>query len=94
MTVPDPLAQEKANGYLNFFERHSHTRTKKWDIQAKRDGTVLARVKWYGPWRQYIIVPEPDCVFNSGCLMEITTFLDFQMTEWREAKRQERLVKS
>ena len=50
-------------------------RTERWAVTSTSSGDRLGTVSWYGPWRQYVFEPMPDCVFNDGCLADITGFL-------------------
>ncbi len=36
---------------------------------------LLAKIYWYGSWRQYVIEPSPNTVYEINCLTDITTFL-------------------
>lgn len=62
-------------------------RTQRWGVVSKSSGDVLGLVEWYGPWRQYIVEPREGCVFNNGCLNDISAFL----TEQNEAHRRARM---
>lgn len=59
-------------------------KTSVWEISSNSNGAVLGYVKWYGAWRQYCFFPEPECIFNTGCLAEITTFMTSATTEHRQ----------
>jgi len=76
--------------YLTFRKLKSLTKTERWEILAKSDETVLATVRWYGPWRQYVMNPEPEMLFNIGCLRGICSFLDWlnkkQRATWKRPK--------
>lgn len=52
--------------------------TRKTDVWAlvANDGAALATIKWYGPWRQYVLEPEFDTVFNATCLVDVVQFLN------------------
>ena len=58
-------------------------RTNRWTVDAARSGDLLGQVEWYAPWRQYVFEPEPGCVFNVGCLDDISAFL----AEQNQARR-------
>jgi len=49
-------------------------KTKRWMLFSHR-GALLGEVKWYGPWRQYIVEPNMGSVFNDGCLLDVAAFL-------------------
>lgn len=42
-----------------------------WRVVSRRRGDVLGIVQWFGRWRQYSFFPEPNTVFNQGCLKDI-----------------------
>lgn len=73
-------ADWRANPYLTFegFGRSASGKTGVWRVLSKSQGSLLGMVKWYGPWRQYIFEPMPDCVFNNGCLDAISSFCSEQ----------------
>lgn len=63
-----------SNPYLTFQDMTPDGRTTRVvEVIAVRDGALLGRIRWYGAWRQYVFAPEPDCVFNVGCLKTIQT---------------------
>jgi hypothetical protein len=68
--------------FLTFTEHEIEGRkTPIYEIHGKRSGTLLGMIKWYGPWRQFCFYPEPQTLFNRGCLEDIlvvTTFLNAQ----------------
>ena len=58
----------------------------------RKSGISIARLAWYGPWRQYCLFPEPRTVFNEGCLESITAALTTLMdarTRRSQTKREE-----
>lgn len=36
---------------------------------------VLGRVEYFTPWRQWVIAPWEDCVWNTTCLADLMHFL-------------------
>ena len=51
-------------------------KTRGYMIVGKNDRKRLGLIKWYGPWRQYCFYPEPQTVWNTGCLEDIQDFLN------------------
>lgn len=49
-------------------------KTSRWLVFAKESGVLLGRIQWYGAWRQYVFFPQPDCLFNRTCLLDLATF--------------------
>lgn len=63
---------DNTNPYLTFQLRDLTPRkTQVLEVIAVRDGTLLGTIRWWGPWRQYVFAPEPECVFNASCLETI-----------------------
>jgi hypothetical protein len=56
-------------------------KTGRHQILEKHSFFVLGTVKWYGPWRQYCFFPSPECVFNTGCMNDICSFIKKLMEE-------------
>lgn len=59
-----------------------------WQIRSTRNDGLLAAVKWFAQWRQYVVEPAVGAVFNSECLREIAGFLERKNAE-HKAKRKE-----
>ena len=47
--------------------------TKLWDVVS--NGTTIALIRWYAPWRKYVIEPKPYTLWDAGCLSEVCAFL-------------------
>jgi hypothetical protein len=67
--------------YLDFVMVHDTGKTKVYSVDSRSQGARLGLLKWYGPWRQYTLMPEPDTVWNKTCLLDITAFIDGLMRE-------------
>jgi len=66
---------DTGNKYI-YFECVGNTdKTQVWDVINKSSEEPLARIKWYYPWRQYILEVEPLTIYNDGCLETIVTFM-------------------
>lgn len=48
----------------------------KWGVRHKDSDTLLGKIAWYNPWRQYVFEPEMCTVFSAGCQHDIGNFLD------------------
>lgn len=46
-----------------------------WVCRNSKNNTLLGEVIFYSRWKQHIIMFEPDCVFNTTCLLDIADFL-------------------
>ena len=79
--------------YIYFQEELAKTKTKKYILRSKDDGSVLGVVKWYASWRKYCFFPDSGLlVFCSRCLADIQDFINNLMLEWREARNEQRRI--
>lgn len=60
-------------------------KTHVWHVVSKHYGDTLGAIKWYGPWRQYILEAEAGVVWNHTCLLDIVSFLQTQNALHRRA---------
>ena len=75
------------NKYLIFRELPNPGRkTKIVVVNSARSGKRLASIHWYGAWRQYTLWPEPDTIWNDGCLRDILEY----MAEMKAERAKER----
>lgn len=65
--------------YLDFVETGDTGKTKMWDVMSLSGGYRLGRIRWHGPWRQYVFFPEAETLWNSGRLRSVRLFLVSQM---------------
>ena len=65
--------------YLEFVEVKDTGKTKVWQVLSKHHGDVLAVISWYGSWRQYTFRPNPNTIWNTGCLEDVNRFITLQM---------------
>jgi hypothetical protein len=61
--------------YIYFVKLTERPKTSVYACMNSRSGTAIGLVRWYGPWRQYCFFPEPNCVFNVGCMDDIKDFI-------------------
>jgi hypothetical protein len=62
-----------AGSYIAIY-RQPKTRVRKTDlfvVVTKQDQTEIADIRWYAPWRRYVLLPRPNTVWESVCLTEI-----------------------
>lgn len=45
-----------------------------WGVYA-RDGSQLAVVEWYRPWRCYVLRAFPRTVWSDDCLADVSRFM-------------------
>lgn len=65
----------EGNRYIHFVRITQEGITAVFDVINSMSEEPLARIKWYPAWRQYVIFPEAETVFNDGCLEAIVSFL-------------------
>jgi len=68
-------------------------RTSRWHIDttdAPLARAHLGIVKWYAPWRRYVLVAHFGCLFDAQCLDDLADFCrrktDAQKATWKRAK--------
>lgn len=44
-------------------------------IYSKDDNSLLGEIKYYGPFRKYSFMPEPQTVFEQHCMLDIIRFM-------------------
>lgn len=64
--------------FLVFKEIKDTGKTKIWRVESQ-DENSLGLIQWWVGWRRYVFVPNEGTLFDSGCLKEITTFIDAEM---------------
>lgn len=52
-----------------------------YEVRSRHDGSLLALVRWYGPWRRYVVMTQRSPIFDAACLTEIADFLTGLMAE-------------
>ena len=72
------------NQYLEFKEvPASALKTKVVDVLSQRSGERLAQIKWYGPWRCYVLHPVSMTIWNEQCLMDVNSYISRLQAERR-----------
>lgn len=74
---------EILSAWIRMEEIPTDRKTKVWAVVSKSQGSTLGTIKWHGAWRTYCFFPSPDCLFSSGCLTDITSWIDQAMKERR-----------
>lgn len=75
--------------FLSFYKIGDKPKTEVWAIDQRQGGARIGEVKWYGPWRRYVIHHEPGTHSDKKCLDEIALFLGKLMIE-HKSKREAR----
>ncbi len=76
--------------YIEFDRIGDTGKTEIWNILSKpRDSIsfILGKIKWYGPWKQYCFFPSANCIFNVGCLSDISEAINLLMLKRRKNKK-------
>ena len=83
LAAPESVPAAAVAGRFIIFEpRPSAPKTKVWAVCSK-DGGIIGRVSWYGPWRKYCFFPQPDTVYEQICLREIAQFCERETQKHR-----------
>lgn len=56
-------------------------KTRGWWVMPKDGGNRIGCIYWYGPWRKYVFMPDPNCVFEQDCLRDIADFIQAETTK-------------
>ena len=71
--------------YLRFEELEAKPKTKRFAVRNKTSDFILGYVKWHGPWRRYCFFTiDVFLIFDTGCLADITDFINKLMAERKE----------
>lgn len=73
--------------WINISETFDTGKTKVFYVAAKNSTGFLGQIKWYGPWRKYAFFPEPNTIFETDCLTDITNFIKNLMLERKLEKQ-------
>lgn len=75
--------------YLEFKLLATKPKTLVYQIRSKSNYNLLGEIKWYPQWRQYCFFPSADSLFNTGCLSDITDFVEDLNRQHKEKRRKE-----
>lgn len=72
--------------YLKFVDVDAGARkTRVVEVRSERSNAHLGTIAWYSHWRQYTFSPQPETIFNTGCLEEIANELVRMTQQHRDA---------
>lgn len=80
--MPEPIPSQDARVYaghsiiVNRLLLGRGRGTHLYEVRAREDGTCLALIQWYGPWRTYVLQPKNSSIWESRCLRDIVAFLE------------------
>ena len=72
--------------YLQFIDLGIATGQKTHRFSVLSGGSYLGVVKWYAPWRRYVLFPETGVLFDYGCMTELATFVGDVTQAHKEAR--------
>ncbi len=64
------------------------------DVLSRSGSTLLGRIKWYGPWRQFAFYPnsEKETIFNRECLNTINEVISELMEQRKQARQRDKFI--
>jgi hypothetical protein len=71
---------KKPQTYITFELFKELPKTKVFHILTRLDEKI-GTIKWDGPFRKYCFFPDPETVWDAGCLNKVTAFLTKLMDE-------------
>lgn len=71
--IKTPIVRDK---WIYFQKIADLPKTEKWDVVNNKTEEPLARIEWYPYFRQYAFIPEPNTVYDDGCLTAILNFIN------------------
>lgn len=71
--------------HISFVLTETKPKTDVYRVISNSGGEYLATIKWHGPWRQYVVQPESDTIWNRDCLRDVIEFIQGLMDARRAA---------
>lgn len=66
----------KETKYLVFQIIKVNAKTREILVTNKKSYSPIGIIKWYYPWRQYILDPYSNTVWSKGCLQDVMNVMD------------------
>lgn len=66
--------------YLQFHDEgpvKPGAKTRKYTVYGRVNKLILGYIKWFPKWRQYTYYPNPDTVYNPGCLDDLAEYCEY-----------------
>lgn len=86
------IVESKKTEFLTFM-KYKDSEKKTYDISVlnKNSDTLLGKIKWYGPWRQYALHTLDNIIFDRKCMNDIISYIDKLMDDRKKASELENL---
>ena len=81
----DEEAPQIDSEYMIVIPYRRKPKTWVYQVNSKRQGSVIGYIKWFPRWRQYAFFPEPETTFSQGCLKDIWKFTQLLIDEHRSS---------
>ena len=69
--------------YINFYELEPKPKTKVWSCRHNSSSDQLGVVCYHPGWRQYVYQPKVQAIYSSGCMDDISSFLNQVNTDYK-----------
>lgn len=69
--------------WIIMVQQPSPGKTTIWKVVSKEGNFHLGTIKWFTNWRKYSFFPEPQTIFETDCLTDISNFMQQLMLERR-----------
>ena len=76
----------KVKTYVMFVLTRESEKTNQWAVVSTERDDLLGTIGWFGRWRQYTFSPATSTTYSSGCLDDISNFLQAKNAEHRRLK--------
>ncbi len=76
------IVESKKTEFLTFM-KYKDSAKKTYDISVlnKSCDTLLGKIKWYGPWRQYALHTMDGIVLDRKCMNDVISYMDNLMKD-------------
>lgn len=79
------MIENQQSEYLRFVRDPAYKgKTQVWSVASKTSGETLGTIRWWGAWRQYVFVPFPRTLYNTGCMEDIVKAVKTLNDAWRK----------
>ena len=61
--------------HVKVYPKRKFRKTCSYAIVNNKSASVLARISFHGPWRQFVMKPIGDTIWSVGCLEDVIKFM-------------------